>query len=145
LCQQPYFLFIYLLPSKKVVEKKMRFSLSVLVVLAACFHANDAQFNGMGRFFGNFAHGAMNMFMPFRQMFGGFGAQRPSAPSAAENFGIGGGTGAPQATGRDELNPADCGRDKKTGKGSLCFPDGLLCEQSRTFSFLKAFLRSFLK
>ena len=113
--------------------------MSVLVVLAACFHANDAQFNGMGRFFGNFAHGAMNMFMPFRQMFGGFGAQRQ--PSAAENFGIGGGTASPQATGRDELNPADCGRDKKTGKGSLCFPDGLLCEQSRTFLFLPAFSR----
>ncbi len=127
----PLLIYLFIIFKEKYKLQKMRFSLSVLVVLAACFHANDAQFNGMGRFFGNFAHGAMNMFMPFRQMFGGFG--RPSQPSAAENFGIGGGTGAPQATGRDELNPADCGRDKKTGKGSLCFPDGLLCEQSRTF------------
>ena len=57
--------------------------------------------------------------------------QQQQQPS--NSFGVGGGTDAPVATGRDELNPADCGRDKKTGKGSLCFPDGLLCEQSRIF------------
>ena len=104
----------------------MKFSLSVLVVFAALLHSNDGQFNGMGRFFGNFGR----MFRPFQTMFQGF-APRPSQNSAGNSFGIGGGTDSPQATGRDELNPADCGRDKKTGKGSLCFPDGLLCEQSR--------------
>ena len=105
----------------------MRLVLSVLVVLAACcMHTNDAQFNGMGRFFGNF----MGMFKPFQAMFGGF-QQKPT-----NQFGVVGGTEGPTATGRDELNPADCGRDKKTGKGSLCFPDGLLCEQSKTISNL---------
>lgn len=101
----------------------MRLVLSVLVVLVAFMHSNDAQFNGMGRFLGNFGH-MFNMFRPFQAMF-----QRPSP--AANSVGVAGGTDSPQATGRDELNPADCGRDKKTGRGSLCFPDGLLCEQSK--------------
>ena len=43
-----------------------------------------------------------------------------------------GGTRSPQATGRDELFPGDCGRDNDD-KGKLCFPDGLLCQQSKSF------------
>jgi len=39
------------------------------------------------------------------------------------------GTQSPQATGRDEINPSDCGRDPNQGTGKLCFPDGLLCQQ----------------
>ncbi|XP_040574944.1 uncharacterized protein [Lepeophtheirus salmonis] len=39
-----------------------------------------------------------------------------------------GGTPRPQATGNDELFPTDCGRNHKTGRGKLCFPDGKLCE-----------------
>ena len=42
------------------------------------------------------------------------------------------GTQSPQATGRDELFPTDCGRDPNKGTGKLCFPDGLLC-QNRKF------------
>jgi len=38
------------------------------------------------------------------------------------------GTQSPQATGRDELNPTDCGRDPNKGTGKLCFPDGILCQ-----------------
>lgn len=43
------------------------------------------------------------------------------------------GTQVPQATGRDELFPADCGRNEADGTGKLCFPDGLLCSQSESF------------
>jgi len=39
------------------------------------------------------------------------------------------GTQAPQATGREELFPSDCGRDTNEGTGKLCFPDGLLCKE----------------
>jgi len=38
------------------------------------------------------------------------------------------GTRSPQATGREELFPSDCGRDPNQGTGKLCFPDGLLCK-----------------
>ena len=40
------------------------------------------------------------------------------------------GTVAPQATGKEELFPSDCGRDPNQGTGKLCFPDGLLCKDS---------------
>ena len=40
------------------------------------------------------------------------------------------GTVAPQATGKEELFPSDCGRDTNLGTGKLCFPDGLLCKDS---------------
>ena len=40
------------------------------------------------------------------------------------------GTVAPQATGKEELFPSDCGRDTNLGTGKLCFPDGLLCQDS---------------
>lgn len=38
------------------------------------------------------------------------------------------GTQSPQATGRDELFPRDCGREPDKGTGKLCFPDGILCQ-----------------
>jgi hypothetical protein len=38
------------------------------------------------------------------------------------------GTQSPQATGKDELFPRDCGREVDKGTGKLCFPDGLLCQ-----------------
>ena len=40
------------------------------------------------------------------------------------------GTESPQATGHDEMFPRDCGRNEETGTGKLCFPDGLLCQDS---------------
>lgn len=39
------------------------------------------------------------------------------------------GTQRPVASGRDELFPSDCGRNEDTGRGKLCFPDGLLCQK----------------
>ena len=41
------------------------------------------------------------------------------------------GTQSPQATGRDSLFPEDCGRDPNKGTGKLCFPDGILCQNSK--------------
>ena len=41
------------------------------------------------------------------------------------------GTEVPQATGRDELFPADCGRHPHDGTGKLCFPDGILCRNRK--------------
>ena len=41
-----------------------------------------------------------------------------------------GGTKKPIATGKDEVYPRDCGRDKDKGTGLLCFPDGKLCQES---------------
>ena len=41
------------------------------------------------------------------------------------------GTESPQATGKDEMFPRDCGRDPEKGTGKLCFPDGLLCQDSK--------------
>ena len=51
------------------------------------------------------------------------------------------GTQSPQATGRDELFPTDCGRDPNKGTGKLCFPDGILC-QNRKFSLHKTLRKS---
>ncbi len=46
-----------------------------------------------------------------------------------------GGTEFPQATGRDELFPSDCGRHPHDGTGKLCFPDGILCQISESFCY----------
>lgn len=54
------------------------------------------------------------------------------------------GTQQPQATGFDDLYPADCGRNPEDGTGKLCFPDGLLCRQSKIKTF-KSTLFLFLK
>ena len=43
------------------------------------------------------------------------------------------GTQSPQATGREELFPSDCGRNPNDGTGKLCFPDGILCQNSEYF------------
>ncbi len=40
------------------------------------------------------------------------------------------GTRFPQATGRDDLFPPDCGKNPD-GTGKLCFPDGILCQNSK--------------
>ena len=41
------------------------------------------------------------------------------------------GTKSPVATGYDPLFPDDCGRQTDKGKGKLCFPDGLLCQNRK--------------
>jgi hypothetical protein len=122
----------------------MRLYISVLFISLTLLQGSQAQFNmfnmgDMGRFFGGFQRGAANFFKPMQAMFGGFGAAR-NPNSAANSFGIVGGTDAPQATGRDDLLPADCGRDKKTNKGSLCFPDGLLCEDRKNQFHIRKYL-----
>ena len=48
-----------------------------------------------------------------------------------ENKFVDDGTESPQATGKDEIFPRDCGRDPEKGTGKLCFPDGLLCQNSK--------------
>ena len=58
---------------------------------------------------------------------GGFVGNNPNFP------GIDHGTPFPQATGRDELLPSDCGRHVHDGTGKLCFPDGLLCQNRKNF------------
>jgi len=67
-------------------------------------------------------------FNPFRNLFGGGGG----GGFLGGLFGGGrfkdDGTQSPQATGRDELYPRDCGRDTGKGTGKLCFPDGILCQ-----------------
>ncbi len=55
---------------------------------------------------------------------GGRGQRGPPTPFVDD------GTREPGATGRDELFPADCGRNPHDGTGKMCFPDGLLCSYS---------------
>ena len=55
------------------------------------------------------------------------------------------GTRSPQATGRDEINPSDCGRNTDTGTGKLCFPDGILCQNSKDCSAYQVLFKSKLQ
>ncbi len=99
------------------------FSLSFFLLVALlALSAVDAQF------FRNLFRGIGNIFRPppgggrgFGG-FGGFGGSRGRLDGT-------GGTRKPEATGKDNPFPDDCGRDDDN-KGKLCFPDGLLCQQS---------------
>merc|ERR1711963_1333831 len=64
-----------------------------------------------------FFNAIRNLFSPVTNLFNGGG-----------RF-VDDGTQSPQATGREELFPSDCGRDTNQGTGKLCFPDGLLCKE----------------
>ena len=68
-----------------------------------------------------FFNAIRNLFAPVTNLFGGGRFQDD-------------GTRSPQATGREELFPSDCGRDPNQGTGKLCFPDGLLCKDSKYLS-----------
>ena len=57
-------------------------------------------------------------------------------PPPGQFPGIDQGTPQPQATGFDELFPADCGRHVHDGTGKLCFPDGILCQNSKCAEFI---------
>ena len=59
----------------------------------------------------------------------------PPAHFQGQFPGIDPGTQFPQATGRDELFPADCGRHTHDGTGKMCFPDGILCQNSKLISW----------
>ena len=74
-----------------------------------------------------------NVFQPFMQgvmhmIMGHDGHEHSSAHKFTDD-----GTESPQATGHDEIYPRDCGRDPEKGTGKLCFPDGLLCQNSKYF------------
>ena len=66
-----------------------------------------------------FFNAIRNLFSPVTNLFNGGG-----------RF-VDDGTQSPQATGREELFPSDCGRDTNQGTGKLCFPDGLLCKERK--------------
>ncbi len=74
----------------------------------------------------NFFRPMMRPFMPIFRPMRKFLGLRSSRPRFRDD-----GTQRPQATGRDEVNPSDCGRDPGKGTGKLCFPDGQLCQQSK--------------
>ena len=81
-------------------------------------------FRNVGRGFNNFIRPVMNMFhAPVGNRFN----------SGSNNIGPNGGTREPVATGIDNPFPDDCGRDQDKNTGLLCFPDGLLCQQSESF------------
>ena len=76
-------------------------------------------------------------FNPFRQIFRPVQQFFGNAMHAVGNLFSGGrfvddGTQSPQATGIDSLFPDDCGRDPDAGTGKLCFPDGILCRDSKS-------------
>ena len=74
--------------------------------------------------------GFRNFFRPLQNLF------QPVMRGVQNIFGRGprfidDGTKSPQATGIDKLFPDDCGREEDKGTGKLCFPDGLLCQNSK--------------
>jgi hypothetical protein len=81
-----------------------------------------------------------DLLSPITNFIGGSPGPSPGFPGFVPGPGVGpgvpfrdDGTQVPQATGRDELFPSDCGRNEADGTGKLCFPDGLLCQQSKLF------------
>ena len=72
---------------------------------------------GVSQVEGQFFNAIANLFRPIGNLF---------RPRFRDD-----GTRSPQATGRDEINPSDCGRNTDTGTGKLCFPDGILCQNSK--------------
>lgn len=82
--------------------------------------------------FSNIFRPVMNLFSgPSRPLFGrpSFSRRPPFSGGRPGRF-RDDGTQRPQASGKDELLPGDCGIDEK-GMGKLCFPDGLLCQNSK--------------
>ena len=97
---------------------EMRIPTNLLVTcltLALAAQQANAQFGGF-----DFFRPIQNFLKPVMRFFGG-------GPKFHDD-----GTQAPQATGRDALFPDDCGRDEDKGTGKLCFPDGKLCEESKS-------------
>ena len=95
-------------------------SAALSVVLLLVLSGGPAAVNG--QFFNalrNLFRPVENIFRPVTNIFGGGGRFTDD------------GTQSPLATGKDELFPKDCGRDTNKGTGKLCFPDGLLCQESK--------------
>ena len=87
------------------------FVLGVCLIQVGKIEGQFNPFSGIGNIFRQTFRGAQNVFV---------------GPRFTDD-----GTQAPQATGRDEAFPRDCGREVDTGRGKLCFPDGLLCKDSK--------------
>ena len=102
---------------------EMRIPANCLLVtcltLALAAQQANAQFGGF-----DFFRPIQNFLKPVMRFFGG-------GPRFRDD-----GTQAPQATGRDALFPDDCGRDEDQGTGKLCFPDGKLCEESKSLCLI---------
>ena len=90
-----------------------------LILLSFSVHNANAQFGGFDIF-----RPLQNLLKPVMRFFGG-------GPRFRDD-----GTQSPQATGNDKLFPDDCGRDEDKGTGKLCFPDGLLCQNSKLGAIL---------
>ena len=91
--------------------------LTTLAIASLALVANTPQ-PAEGQFFNALA----NLFRPITRAF---------SPRFRDD-----GTRSPQATGIDKVLPSDCGRDPDKGTGKLCFPDGLLCQQSKFLSYV---------
>jgi len=111
--------------------------LATVAVAALLAGPSEAQlfsnfFRGLGRGVNNiFVRPVMNMFHGPPRGFRGGHNGGGGGGGFRGNRGPDGGTKKPQSTGIDETYPDDCGRDDDN-KGKLCFPDGLLCQQSKT-------------
>ena len=136
----------------------MKVLVIVLVIVTAASEVSEAQrfghfghfFRGVGHMAQHGAHRVQHFFQPATHMFHHhvmkpveqfmphFSMPRFRMPrffgGGRETNEIGNtrgkGTKEPQATGEDKVYPDDCGRDEKD-KGLLCFPDGLLCANSK--------------
>lgn len=97
---------------EEVAKMKPFTALTVFALLSALSGSGEAQF----------LRGLANL---FRAPLGGFNLFGNNDRFKDD------GTQKPVATGRDELLPSDCGRNTKTGRGKLCFPDGKLCQESK--------------
>merc|ERR1711997_734453 len=96
--------------TSRLLPRMMKFLAIIVAVLLASATVEAQFFNAIRNLFGGAGGGG-----GFNLFGGGRGRFRDD------------GTQEPQATGRDELFPSDCGRDTGTGRGKLCFPDGQLC------------------
>ena len=95
----------------------MRLQSATLLLAALALPPADAQFFNAIR---NIFRPATNLFQGAGNIFGGGGGTFSDD-----------GTKRPQSTGKEELFPTDCGRNTDSGTGKLCFPDGLLCRDSK--------------
>ena len=106
--------------------------LSLYMLAAAVLLASSGPQGADAQFFralNNFFRPIMRPFMPIiRPMRNFLGINRQPRGRFQDD-----GTQRPRATGRDELFPADCGRNVNDGTGKLCFPDGVLCQNSEFF------------
>ena len=98
---------------------------SGIAIVALCCIATPAD----AQFFNAFR----NLFQPVQNLFGGVMRGVNQIFSGGGSF-TDDGTQSPQATGIDNLFPDDCGRDTDKGTGKLCFPDGLLCRDSKFYT-----------